>query len=90
MKLLNPATTLVFVASKSFGTEETKQNALAVRQWFLDSGADKAAIAQHFWPRLPDIKAAAEFGIDASHILPMWDWVGGRYSLWSAIGFPLA
>lgn len=89
VKALNPATTLVFVASKSFGTEETKQNALAVRQWFLDHGADKAAIAQHFWATSSNIKAAAEFGIDASHILPMWDWVGGRYSLWSAIGFPL-
>lgn len=89
VKALNPATTLVFVASKSFGTEETKQNALAVRQWFLDHGADRAAIAQHFWATSSNIKAAAEFGIDASHILPMWDWVGGRYSLWSAIGFPL-
>jgi len=89
VKPLNPATTLVFVASKSFGTEETKQNALAVRQWFLDHGADKAAIARHFWATSSNIKAAGEFGIDASHILPMWDWVGGRYSLWSAIGFPL-
>lgn len=89
VKPLNPATTLVFVASKSFGTEETKQNALAVRQWFLDHGADRAAIAQHFWATSSNIKAASEFGIVASHILPMWDWVGGRYSLWSAIGFPL-
>lgn len=90
VKGLNPATTLVFVASKSFGTEETKQNALAVRQWFLDQGADSAAIAQHFWATSSNIKAAAEFGIVAEHILPMWDWVGGRYSLWSAIGFPVA
>ncbi|WP_337843247.1 glucose-6-phosphate isomerase [Rheinheimera sp.] len=90
VKGLNPATTLVFVASKSFGTEETKQNALAVRQWFIDQGADKAAIARHFWATSSNIKAAAEFGISAEHILPMWDWVGGRYSLWSAIGFPVA
>ncbi len=89
VKALNPATTLVFVASKSFGTEETKQNALAVRQWFEQHGADKAAIARHFWATSSNIKAAAEFGIVAEHILPMWDWVGGRYSLWSAIGFPL-
>ncbi len=89
IKALNPATTLVFVASKSFGTEETKQNALAVRQWFIDSGADSAAIARHFWATSSNIKAAAEFGIEADHILPMWDWVGGRYSLWSAIGFPV-
>ncbi len=87
---LNPETTLVFVASKSFGTEETKQNALAVRQWFTNYGADKSAIAQHFWATSSNIKAAAEFGIVAEHILPMWDWVGGRYSMWSAIGFPVA
>lgn len=86
---LDPATTLVFVASKSFGTEETKQNALAIRQWFLSHGADQAAIARHFWATSSNIAAAAEFGIASEHILPMWDWVGGRYSLWSAIGFPL-
>ncbi|MBZ9611098.1 glucose-6-phosphate isomerase [Rheinheimera maricola] len=90
IKNLDPATTLVFVASKSFGTEETKQNALAVRQWFTDHGADAKAIAQHFWATSSNIQAAAEFGIIAEHILPMWDWVGGRYSLWSAIGLPVA
>lgn len=90
VKHLDPATTLVFVASKSFGTEETKQNALAVRQWFKDHGADAAAIAQHFWATSSNIAAAAEFGIVEKNILPMWDWVGGRYSLWSAIGFPVA
>ncbi|MCH8538835.1 MAG: glucose-6-phosphate isomerase, partial [Alkalimonas sp.] len=87
---LNPETCLVVVASKSFGTEETRQNALSLRQWFIDSGADKAAIAQHFWATSSNIAAAAEFGIQAEHILPMWDWVGGRYSIWSAIGLPLA
>lgn len=90
IKNLNPATTLVVVASKSFGTEETKQNALALRQWFQDAGADSAAIAQHFWATSSNIKAAADFGIIEQHILPMWDWVGGRYSLWSAIGLPVA
>ena len=90
VKGLNPETTLVFVASKSFGTEETKQNALAVRQWFTNYGADKSAIARHFWATSSNIKAAAEFGIIPEHILPMWDWVGGRYSMWSAIGFPVA
>lgn len=89
VKGLDPATTLVFVASKSFGTEETKQNALAIRQWFIDNGADKNAIAKHFWATSSNIKAAAEFGIVPEHILPIWDWVGGRYSLWSAIGLPL-
>ncbi|MEH8016118.1 glucose-6-phosphate isomerase [Rheinheimera muenzenbergensis] len=90
VKHLDPATTLVVVASKSFGTEETKQNALAIRQWFKEHGADSAAIARHFWATSSNISAAAEFGIIAEHILPMWDWVGGRYSLWSAIGLPLA
>ena len=90
IKPLDPATTLVFVASKSFGTEETKQNALAVRQWFKDNGADAEAIALHFWATSSNISAAADFGIQPQHILPMWDWVGGRYSLWSAIGLPVA
>lgn len=90
IKTLDPATTLVFVASKSFGTEETKQNALAIRQWFKDQGADSAAIARHFWATSSNISAAADFGIVEQNILPMWDWVGGRYSLWSAIGFPIA
>jgi glucose-6-phosphate isomerase len=90
VKYLDPATTLVFVASKSFGTEETKQNALAIRQWFKDNGADAAAIARHFWATSSNITAAAEFGIVEQNILPMWDWVGGRYSLWSAIGLPVA
>ncbi|MCB5225498.1 glucose-6-phosphate isomerase [Alishewanella sp. 16-MA] len=89
-KKLDPATTLVVVASKSFGTEETKQNALALRQWFNDAGADSNAIAHHFWATSSNVKAAAEFGIIEKHILPMWDWVGGRYSLWSAIGLPIA
>ncbi|GAB57330.1 glucose-6-phosphate isomerase [Rheinheimera nanhaiensis] len=90
MKPLRPQSTLVFVASKSFGTEETKQNALALRQWFTDNGADSSAIARHFWATSSNIKAAADFGIVPEHILPMWDWVGGRYSLWSAIGLPVA
>jgi glucose-6-phosphate isomerase len=87
---LQPETSLVIVASKSFGTEETRQNALSLRRWFMQSGADKAAIAQHFWATSSNIEAAAEFGIQPEHILPMWDWVGGRYSIWSAIGLPLA
>lgn len=90
VKTLDPATTLVVVASKSFGTEETKQNALAIRQWFKDEGADSNAIARHFWATSSNIAAAADFGITAENILPMWDWVGGRYSMWSAIGLPIA
>lgn len=90
IKPLRPQTTLVFVASKSFGTEETKQNALALRKWFTEQGADSNAIARHFWATSSNIQAAADFGIVPEHILPMWDWVGGRYSLWSAIGLPVA
>lgn len=90
IKPLRPETTLVFVASKSFGTEETKQNALALRKWFTEQGADRSAIARHFWATSSNIQAAADFGIVPEHILPMWDWVGGRYSLWSAIGLPVA
>lgn len=89
-KQLQPDTTLVVVASKSFGTEETKQNALALRAWFTALGADQAAIAKHFWATSANVAAAVEFGIMPQHILPMWDWVGGRYSLWSAIGLPVA
>lgn len=90
VKPLHPATTLVIVASKSFGTEETKQNALALRQWFSEHGAGKDAIARQFWATSSNIQAAAEFGIVEQNILPMWDWVGGRYSIWSAIGLPVA
>ncbi|MGI5308559.1 glucose-6-phosphate isomerase [Rheinheimera sp. WS51] len=87
---LNPDTTLVCIASKSFGTEETLQNALAIRQWFTDHGANAAAISHHFWAVTSNIAAAADFGIKASNTLPIWDWVGGRFSIWSAIGLPVA
>lgn len=87
---LNPATTLVCVASKSFGTEESIINGLIVKQWFSDYGADPAAINQHFWAATANIAAATEFGIAEQHILPLWDWVGGRFSVWSAIGLPVA
>ncbi|WNO60561.1 glucose-6-phosphate isomerase [Rheinheimera sp. MMS21-TC3] len=87
---LTPATTLVCVASKSFGTEESIINGLMVKQWFTDHGANTAAISQHFWAATANIAAATEFGIAEQHILPLWDWVGGRFSVWSAIGLPVA
>lgn len=87
---LNPATTLFIVQSKSFGTQETLKNALACRHWFLSNGGSENDLARHFAAVSANVKAATEFGIAEENIFPMWDWVGGRYSLWSAIGLPLA
>lgn len=87
---LNPATTLFIVQSKSFSTQETLKNALACRQWFLDNGGSDQDLGRHFAAVSANVEKAVEFGIDEKNIFPMWDWVGGRYSLWSAIGLPLA
>ncbi|MCE2027333.1 glucose-6-phosphate isomerase [Sessilibacter corallicola] len=87
---LNPESTLFIVASKSFSTLETKENALAARQWLLTNGCPVEQLHCHFIAVSSNIEAAVEFGIAEDHILPMWDWVGGRYSLWSAIGIPIA
>lgn len=86
---LDPATTLVTVVSKSFSTLETRANAEAAKQWFVDAGADAAAIRRHFIAVSSNIKAARAFGIDEERLFPIWDWVGGRYSLWSAVGLPV-
>lgn len=90
LKPLNPETTLCIVQSKSFGTQETLNNALAARRWVLDHGADTSDLAKHFVAVSSNVAKATEFGILEENIFPMWDWVGGRYSLWSAIGLPLA
>lgn len=82
--------TLILMSSKSFGTQETLQNSLSAKQWFLKSGATQRDVAKHFVAVSSNIKAATEFGIAAENIFPMWNWVGGRYSLWSAIGLPIA
>lgn len=87
---LDPETTLFVVASKSFTTLETQQNAAAARRWFLAQSDDEEAIAQHFVAITTNLEAAATFGIPEANLFPMWDWVGGRYSLWSAIGLPIA
>lgn len=87
---LNPATTLFIVQSKSFTTQETLKNALACRHWFLDNGGSEQDLARHFAAVSANVEKAVEFGIAEENIFPMWDWVGGRYSLWSAIGLPLA
>ncbi|MDU0352751.1 glucose-6-phosphate isomerase [Paraglaciecola aquimarina] len=82
--------TLVVMSSKSFGTQETLQNTLTAKAWFLNAGGTQQDIAKHFIAVSSNIKAATEFGMAEDNIFPMWDWVGGRYSLWSAIGLPVA
>ena len=87
---LDPATTLFVVCSKSFTTEETLSNALRAREWLLNAGATHADIAQHVVAVTTNLDAAEQFGIDRNQCFPMWDWVGGRYSVWSAIGLVVA
>ena len=87
---LNPATTLFVVASKTFTTAETLANARSARAWLAGKLGGKADIAGHFCAVTAAPARATEFGVSAAQIFPMWDWVGGRYSLWSAIGLPIA
>ena len=82
--------TLVVMSSKSFTTQETLQNTLTAKAWFLEAGGSQQDIAKHFIAVSSNIKAATEFGMAKDNIFPLWDWVGGRYSLWSAIGLPIA
>jgi len=89
LEKLNPATTLFVVASKTFTTQETLTNANSAREWFLEQGT-QADVAKHFVAVSTNAKAVAEFGIDTANMFEIWDWVGGRYSLWSAIGLPIA
>lgn len=90
MQALNPETTLCIVASKSFSTLETLENALTARKWIQEAGCEKDQLAKHFVAASSKVEKAVDFGIDADNIYPMYDWVGGRYSLWSAIGMPIA
>ena len=87
---LNPATTLITVASKSFATLETRINAETAKSWFLERTCDRSAIAKHFVALTANAEAAKQFGIAAENCFPLWDWVGGRFSLWSAVGLPVA
>ena len=87
---LDPATTLFIVASKTFTTQETLLNAQAARAWFLDHAKDEKAVAKHFVAVSTHSEAVKAFGIDPANMFGFWDWVGGRYSLWSAIGLPIA
>lgn len=88
--LLQPASTLVVIVSKSFTTLETRANAEAVKQWFLQAGAGEEAIRRHFIAVSSNLEQAQGFGIAPERLFPIWDWVGGRYSLWSAVGLPIA
>ena len=90
LKQKNPETTLFIVASKTFTTQETLTNARTAREWFLRSAGGAGVIARHFVALSTNAKAVAEFGIDTANMFEFWDWVGGRYSLWSAIGLPIA
>jgi len=83
-------TTLFIVASKTFTTQETMTNALSARTWFLESAKNEAHVAKHFVALSTNAKAVTEFGIDTANMFAFWDWVGGRYSLWSAIGLSIA
>ncbi|MCU7856794.1 MAG: glucose-6-phosphate isomerase, partial [Candidatus Thiodiazotropha sp. (ex Lucinoma borealis)] len=87
---LDPETTLFIVASKTFTTQETLTNALTARAWLLDKLQDKAAVARHFVAVSTHAEQVSQFGIDTANMFEFWDWVGGRYSLWSAIGLPIA
>ncbi|MBC8053884.1 MAG: glucose-6-phosphate isomerase [Sphingobacteriaceae bacterium] len=90
LKKVNPQTTLFLIASKTFTTQETMANAHSARTWFLNSGASKDGVAKHFAALSTNAKAVSEFGIDTKNMFGFWDWVGGRYSLWSAIGTSIA
>ncbi|OYZ39481.1 MAG: glucose-6-phosphate isomerase [Methylotenera sp. 24-45-7] len=86
----NPETTLFIVASKTFTTQETMTNARSARAWFLKAAKDDVHVAKHFVALSTNAKAVKDFGIDIANMFAFWDWVGGRYSLWSSIGLSIA
>ncbi len=90
LKRVRPETTLFVIASKTFTTQETLANAHAARAWFLKAAKRKDAVAKHFIAISTNAAEVARFGIDPANMFGFWDWVGGRYSLWSAIGLPIA
>jgi glucose-6-phosphate isomerase len=90
LRELHPATTLFIIASKTFTTEETMLNARSAREWFLASARSDAAVARHFVAVSTNVDEVRGFGIDPGNMFVFWDWVGGRYSLWSSIGLPIA
>jgi len=90
LKKLDPETTLFIIASKTFTTQETITNALSAKLWFLERAKDESAVAKHFVALSTNATKCKEFGIDEANMFEFWDWVGGRYSLWSAIGMSIA
>jgi glucose-6-phosphate isomerase len=88
-KKINPETTLFVVVSKTFTTQETLTNSETIRKWFLQS-ASQSDVAKHFVAVSTNIQKVTDFGIDANNVFPMWDWVGGRFSLWSAVGLTIS
>jgi glucose-6-phosphate isomerase len=90
LKLVDPETTLFIIASKTFTTQETVANATTAREWFLRAAGDPSAVAKHFVALSTNAAEVAKFGIDTRNMFEFWDWVGGRYSLWSAIGLSIA
>lgn len=89
LKVLNPETTLFLIASKTFTTQETMTNAHSARDWLLAQAKDEQHIAKHFVALSTNSEQVAKFGIDTANMFEFWDWVGGRYSLWSAIGLSI-
>ncbi|MGB7526449.1 glucose-6-phosphate isomerase [Sphingobacterium cellulitidis] len=89
LKTLDPETTLFLIASKTFTTQETMANANSAKEWFLKSGANQSDVAKHFAALSTNESGVSAFGIDTKNMFEFWDWVGGRYSLWSAIGLSI-
>ncbi|WP_370225932.1 glucose-6-phosphate isomerase [Mesoflavibacter sp.] len=89
IKKLNPETTLFVIVSKTFTTQETLSNATTIKNWFLQHGKEEH-VAKHFVAVSTNIQKVKDFGIDANNIFPMWEWVGGRFSLWSAVGLSIS
>ena len=90
LKFVEPESTLFVISSKTFTTQETMLNAQSARDWFVELTGSEKAVARHFVAVTANKKTAAEFGILEENMFEFWDWVGGRYSLWSAIGLPIA
>jgi glucose-6-phosphate isomerase len=90
LKELDAATTLFIVSSKTFTTQETLTNASSARAWLVEKLGDDQSVAKHFAAVSTNLKATSQFGINPQNVFEFWDWVGGRYSLWSAIGLPIA
>src|SRR5207244_11847569 len=85
----NPETSLFIISSKTFTTQETITNAQTAKEWLLKALKDEASIAKHFVAVSTNAKDVKQFGIDTNNMFEFWDWVGGRYSLWSAIGLSI-